>query len=257
MLAHHRRQPPLELAEQIAKPAVAVTVRMALPIFLPQHHQVDAGPLQLAGQRRPIRLGAPAQARSSCRPGRTAAVPARRRSARPARANRARRLAPAANCPGSCCAPPPACGRSRARSPRRGAAATSIVICRMVSSLFAGIPASSLMIEEGSDARVADPQGAAVGPWSACRWWPASPRNGGRLQFGMVAGFKSESRPASLRNTWPECVGICTMHEVRNKESGCATGNVGDHLACTFTRRRPLSCMEKPKPLKQLASPRV
>jgi hypothetical protein len=25
---------------------------------------------------------------------------------------------------------------------------------------------------------------------------PASPRNGGRLQFGMVAGFKSESRPA-------------------------------------------------------------
>jgi hypothetical protein len=23
------------------------------------------------------------------------------------------------------------------------------------------------------------------------------------------AGFKSESRPASIRNTWPECVGIC------------------------------------------------
>ena len=34
------------------------------------------------------------------------------------------------------------------------------------------------------------------------------PRNGGRLQFGMVAGFKSESRQASNRNTRPECVGI-------------------------------------------------
>ena len=39
------------------------------------------------------------------------------------------------------------------------------------------------------------------------RRWSYSRR---RLQFGMVAGFKSESRPASLRNTWPECVGICT-----------------------------------------------
>jgi hypothetical protein len=28
----------------------------------------------------------------------------------------------------------------------------------------------------------------------------------------MVAGFKSESRSASRRNTWPECVGICTGH---------------------------------------------
>jgi hypothetical protein len=27
----------------------------------------------------------------------------------------------------------------------------------------------------------------------------------------MVAGFKSESRPASIRNTWPECVGICNL----------------------------------------------
>src|ERR1700738_3674659 len=43
------------------------------------------------------------------------------------------------------------------------------------------------------------------------RGWPASPRNGGRLQFGTVAGIKSESRPASNRNTWPECVGICTL----------------------------------------------
>ena len=55
-------------------------------------------------------------------------------------------------------------------------------------------------------------------PWDFCtphRGWPASPRNGGRLQFGMVAGFKSESRPASIRNTWPECVGICILDAER------------------------------------------
>jgi hypothetical protein len=27
----------------------------------------------------------------------------------------------------------------------------------------------------------------------------------------MVAGFKSECRPASSRNTWPECIGICSL----------------------------------------------
>jgi hypothetical protein len=45
----------------------------------------------------------------------------------------------------------------------------------------------------------------------------------GRLQFGMVAGFKSESRPASIRNTWPECVGICRSsisHRRRRSWSG-------------------------------------
>jgi hypothetical protein len=30
-------------------------------------------------------------------------------------------------------------------------------------------------------------------------------------RFGMVAGFKSESRPASIRNTWPERVGQPTV----------------------------------------------
>jgi hypothetical protein len=33
---------------------------------------------------------------------------------------------------------------------------------------------------------------------------PEIDRNGGRLHFGMVAGFKSERRPASDRNTRPE-----------------------------------------------------
>src|SRR6202011_5786909 len=62
MLAHHRRKPPLELAEQIAEPAVAVTIRFGLPIFLPQHHQAHARALELTRQRSPIRLAASAQA---------------------------------------------------------------------------------------------------------------------------------------------------------------------------------------------------
>src|ERR1700719_3693526 len=68
MLAHHRRKPPFELAEQIAEPAVAVTVRLGLPIFLPQHHQAHARAVELARQRSPIRLAASAQARLRAAP---------------------------------------------------------------------------------------------------------------------------------------------------------------------------------------------
>jgi len=32
-----------------------------VPVLFPQHHQIDAGPLQLARERRPIRLAPPAQ----------------------------------------------------------------------------------------------------------------------------------------------------------------------------------------------------
>ena len=63
MLAHDRRKPPLKLAEQIAEPAVAVTVRLGLPILLPQHHQAHAGTFELARQRSPIRLAASAKSR--------------------------------------------------------------------------------------------------------------------------------------------------------------------------------------------------
>src|SRR5271155_94400 len=56
MLAHHRAQPSLEPAKQIAEPAVAVTLLVDLPIFLPKDHHRHAGPLQLARQGRPIRL---------------------------------------------------------------------------------------------------------------------------------------------------------------------------------------------------------
>jgi len=71
----------------------------------------------------------------------------------------------------------------------------------------------------------------------------------GLLFEGFLPPFKISNmirfRHGSLRN----------YASGSKRKSGRATGNVGDHLACTFTRRRPLSCMEKPKPLKQLASP--
>ena len=64
MLAHHRRQPPLEPAQQVAVPAVAVALGMGLPIFLPEDRHRDAGALQFARQGSPVRLRASALARS-------------------------------------------------------------------------------------------------------------------------------------------------------------------------------------------------
>jgi hypothetical protein len=63
VLAHHRRQPPLEPTQQIAKPRITVPAGLGLPIFLPQDHHRHARPLQLARQRRPVRLDAPPLAR--------------------------------------------------------------------------------------------------------------------------------------------------------------------------------------------------
>src|SRR5215470_10850474 len=58
MLTHHWGKTTLELAMQIAKPRIAVAVRMKEAVLLPQHHQIDARPLELARQRRPVRLAA-------------------------------------------------------------------------------------------------------------------------------------------------------------------------------------------------------
>jgi len=68
LLAHRRRQPPLELAEQLAKTAVRVAVRMDRPIFVPQNHQVHGGTLELQHQRSPVRLSVEA------RPGANAGI---------------------------------------------------------------------------------------------------------------------------------------------------------------------------------------
>src|SRR3954463_8524051 len=67
VLAHHRRETPFKPAEEIAEPTIAVTVRVGVPVLVPQHHQVDAGPLQLARKPSPIPLDPPPQPRSPAR----------------------------------------------------------------------------------------------------------------------------------------------------------------------------------------------
>jgi hypothetical protein len=58
----------------------------------------------------------------------------------------------------------------------------------------------------------ADPrEGYQKWPGFKSERWPASSRNGGRLQIGMVADINSEWRPASHWNDWPDCVGICNF----------------------------------------------
>ena len=56
VLAHGRRQSALELAEQVAEPATAVSTGLALAVFLPQRHQRHAGPHKFARNHRPVRL---------------------------------------------------------------------------------------------------------------------------------------------------------------------------------------------------------
>ena len=97
----------------------------------------------------------------------------------------------------------PDVAKSRALTPSR--ASRSICrICRMVSSLLAGIRFPSL-INEGLDARGTDPNENADPPQKPGRkligmpagfiseWWPASNRNGGRLHVGIPGRNKSES----------------------------------------------------------------
>ena len=56
VLAHHRCQPPVPAAMQIAEAAVAVALWMNGAIFLPQQRQRHARPLELTVDRRPVRL---------------------------------------------------------------------------------------------------------------------------------------------------------------------------------------------------------
>ena len=61
-LAHRHRQPRFPAPIEVAKPAVAVTVRMSFDILVPQDLQRDVLALQLAVQRRPIGLEPPSLA---------------------------------------------------------------------------------------------------------------------------------------------------------------------------------------------------
>jgi hypothetical protein len=188
MLAHHRRQPPLELPIKIAEARVAVAVQMSLAVLLPQHHQADARALELAGKSRPIGLGPPTKPRLHPASGEQPLFQLRVRqfgSQRPGKSCRRRPqeivLDRAARLPSM---------RPIARAPKPSWCSRSICRnCRMVSSLLVGIPPSPAMIEEGSM------------PESLTRKKTAP---GVRLQIGMVAVFKPEPCPASRRNPRPE-----------------------------------------------------
>ena len=69
MLAHHGREATLELAEEVAEARVAVAVRMRVPVLFSEHHEVDARPPHLPGQRRPVRLDQSAGALLNAGPG--------------------------------------------------------------------------------------------------------------------------------------------------------------------------------------------
>jgi hypothetical protein len=45
VVPHHRRQTLLELADQVAEPAISVAVRILIAIFFPEQLEVDAGSL--------------------------------------------------------------------------------------------------------------------------------------------------------------------------------------------------------------------
>ena len=62
-LAHDRREPPRPVAIVLAKGRIAVAVRVPAAILVPEQREGDPRPLQLAVDRRPVRLGEPAPLR--------------------------------------------------------------------------------------------------------------------------------------------------------------------------------------------------
>ena len=157
-LAHHRCQPPLELPEKIAEPAVAIAFRMSVPNT--SHKIIRLKPCsEFARQRHPVRLGAPPLARLETGLGEEPvfenAVGELRRE-RPADPGLFR---PFEIILGSYCAPAQACARSRGRSPRHDSAEASVVSVAWSALSSPAFRPSSLSNEEQSNARVADPRG--------------------------------------------------------------------------------------------------
>jgi hypothetical protein len=68
-----------------------------------------------------------------------------------------------------------------------------------------GIPAAEARdLEDGRDQHAVRNSGAGRPESLTCRKLAANHHKGGRRQIGMVADFKSESRPASRRYTRPD-----------------------------------------------------
>jgi hypothetical protein len=75
----------------------------------------------------------------------------------------------------------------------------------MVSSLLAGIPSSSWL------SRMGMPRLLTRGERRR-----RNRLQSGRLHLGTLAGIKSERWPTSIRNRWPACFGIRTLHAERS-----------------------------------------
>ena len=199
VLAHHRAQPSLEPAKQIAEAAVAVTVLVDLPIFLPQNHHRHARPLQLARQGRPVRFDPSSLARLHAGPAEQPKFqslvgdvlrerPRQPRRRRPFQVVLDRRA------------------RHAQTPPDLPRAHPTMVKSQQCSQLsHAQFPLRRhphLLVDHRrvGSASVADSRGAN-GPSLQQLRWPASFRNGGRHQIGIPAGFNSESVAGLRRNS--------------------------------------------------------
>src|SRR6516162_6207573 len=94
----------------------------------------------------------------------------------------------------------------------------------MVSSLFAGMPSSSVIDRGGRHARVADPH---VGGFTS-EWWAASPRNGGRLQSrnGWAASLRNGGRlhvgtVGGFTSVPPSDAGLLLLRQAEKKLGIC------------------------------------
>jgi hypothetical protein len=203
ILPHDRREPPLERAEQIAEPAVAIALRVGLAILLPQQHQIDAGPLQLAGERRPVRLRSAAKAPLHAGAGeqplleRDIGQLGRQRPGEPRRLGSLQIVLDRA--------------ARHAEHPPDLARADAVADQPQYLSY---LPHGQLSPRRHQVLLVDDHEGLMPELLTRRKTpnvsdgGPAIDRNPGRLQFGMVAAFKSERWPASPRNTRPASVGI-------------------------------------------------
>src|SRR5208282_1777337 len=101
----------------------------------------------------------------------------------------------------------------------------------MLSSRFAGIPISSSTIDEFGVPQLANRGEQTI---------RAVTGSGGRLQFGMVAGIKSERRPTSNRNPWPDCVGIRTCRGAGTRHD-CRSAQLFSFSAAALSGRDGLA----------------
>ena len=248
VLAHHRRQAPLELPEQVAEPRVAVAIRMPVPVFLPQHHQIDAGPLQFARQGRPIRLRPPAESRPHPGAGEQPLLQHVVRQLgrqRPRQPGRRRPLEIVLN--------------RAARHPQRAPDLAGTHPIAVKPQHLSNLPHRQLSLGRHPGPLV-DRRGDLMPELLTRRETrPIHRRPGGRLQIGMVAGFISEWWPTSNRNGGRLRLGIPGRLQSESAFAALAIGavvtalifgqiatypNLSPWFAALLSRRltRPIGC---------------